>query len=431
MGAPVVHVIGAGLAGLSAATELAAIGQRVIVHEAAPQAGGRCRSYVDQILGDTIDNGNHLILSGNRAALAYLARIGGRDRLTSPHRAVFDFVHIVKTQRWRLQLSHGRVPWWVLNPARRVPATRPLDYAGLLNLRFAPPEATVGRVLRCAGPVYDCLWRPLLLAALNTEPSEASAFLANAVIKQSLERGGSACRPLIAEAGLSAAFVDPALASIAQHGGSARFGSRLRAIEFDADRVVGLRFADDRITLGLADAVVLAVPGPVAAMLVPGLAVPVEHRAIVNGHFKLTPPAELPRMLGVIGGDVEWIFAYPRRLSTTTSAADRLLDEPRESLAERLWAEVCAATGLSGPLPPWQIVRERRATFAALPSEEARRPKAVTRWRNLVLAGDYTATGLPATIEGAVQSGATAAVAIRDMARLSLTAARETGKAVS
>jgi uncharacterized protein with NAD-binding domain and iron-sulfur cluster len=88
------------------------------------------------------------------------------------------------------------------------------------------------------------------------------------------------------------------------------------------------------------------------------------------------------------------------------------MDVPRAMLAQTIWQEVSRATGIAGELPPWQIVRERRATFAATPEENARRPAARTRWRNLVLAGDWTATGLPATLEGAVRSGNRAAEAV-------------------
>ncbi len=115
-------------------------------------------------------------------------------------------------------------------------------------------------------------------------------------------------------------------------------------------------------------------------------------------------------MIGVIGGTVEWIFAFPDRLSVTISGADRLLDEPREALAQRLWAEVAQVHGLPPePMPPWQIVRERRATFAATPEQDAKRPQPLTKWKNLILAGDWTQTGLPATIEGAIRSGFRAA----------------------
>ena len=95
--------------------------------------------------------------------------------------------------------------------------------------------------------------------------------------------------------------------------------------------------------------------------------------------------------------------------STTISAADRLLDVPRETLARKIWDEVAMVAGLPNALPPWQIVRERRATFAATPGENAKRPAAATAWSNLFLAGDWTQTGLPATIEGAIRSGNRAA----------------------
>ena len=106
---------------------------------------------------------------------------------------------------------------------------------------------------------------------------------------------------------------------------------------------------------------------------------------------------------------VQWIFSFPGRVSVTISAGDRLIDTPREELAKKIWDEVARVTGLPAALPPWQIVRERRATFAATPAEDAKRPGAATQWRNLVLAGDWTDTGLPATIEGAIRSGNRAA----------------------
>jgi hypothetical protein len=114
-------------------------------------------------------------------------------------------------------------------------------------------------------------------------------------------------------------------------------------------------------------------------------------------------------MIGVIGGTVEWIFSFKERISVTISCADRLVDEDREALALRLWGEVSALLQLPPDLPPWQIVKERRATFAATPAENRKRPSAETRWPNLVLAGDWTDTGLPATIEGAIRSGRRAA----------------------
>lgn len=122
-----VHVVGAGLSGLAAAVRLVDSGCPVIVHEAAGHAGGRCRSYHDPQLGMTIDNGNHLVLSGNEAALAFLDRIGGRSAVVEHARAEFPFVDLATGERWTVHLNRGRVPWWVLDPCRRVPGSRVAD----------------------------------------------------------------------------------------------------------------------------------------------------------------------------------------------------------------------------------------------------------------------------------------------------------------
>jgi len=118
-----VHVVGAGLAGLAAAVRLAVHlagrGAGIVVHEAAGQAGGRCRSYVDSALGIKIDNGNHLVLSGNHATLAYLARIGAAERLVGPAEAEFPFVDLAQKQRWLLKPNPGRLPWWIFAQTRR------------------------------------------------------------------------------------------------------------------------------------------------------------------------------------------------------------------------------------------------------------------------------------------------------------------------
>ena len=404
-----VHIVGAGLAGLSAAVKLASQGVRVSVHEATNQAGGRCRSYYDPMLGMMIDNGNHLVLSGNHATLAFLDKIGARDQLSSPRNAGIPFVDLSTGGRWTVRANDGLVPWWILDPKRRVPGTRAWDYLSVLRLLRAPEGAAVSDLFDCSGPFYERLIKPFLLAALNTEPREGSAKLAAALILETLAAGGRNYRPLVARDGLSRAFVEPALRFIQANGGKVHFGSRLRGLTFDALRVAGLDFGEAPMRLQASDALVLAVPPVVASALVDGLKVPTEFRAIVNGHFRIKPPEPTVSITGVINGTVEWLFAFPDRLSVTISNADRLLEKPREDLAALMWQEVAAITGIADALPPWQIVRERRATFAALPHAEALRPGVATRWANLALAGDWTATGLPATIEGAIRSGNRAA----------------------
>ncbi len=411
-----VHVIGAGLAGLSAATALAAAGVPVIVSEAAPQAGGRCRSYADAATGLTVDNGNHLVLSGNGAVMAYVDRIGARDRLAGPKSAAFRFVDLAGGG-FTVAPSDGILPWWLLVAARRVPGTAAADYLALARLLRPPAGAAVADVVRTSGPLWDRLLEPVLLAALNTPPAGASAALAGAVLRGSLARGGRACRPLIATPTLAAAFVAPAVAFLERHGGKI-VPRRLTALVPRGGRVGALAFGDVPVMLDEGDAVILAVPAPVAASLLPGLGVPTDFNPIVSLHFATAPPVGAPPILGVLGGTTEWIFAFPDRLSVTISAATAAAERDRGELAAAVWAEVCRALDWPAPLPRWQVVKERRATFAATVAQDALRPPARTAYPNLVLAGDWTATGLPATIEGAVQSGATAAGLARRAAGL-------------
>jgi squalene-associated FAD-dependent desaturase len=404
-----VHIVGAGISGLSAAVRLANANYKVHLHEATQQAGGRCRSYFDAATSLTIDNGNHLLLSGNRHAVAYARSIGTEAGLVGPKRAQFPFVDLGTGQRWQLDLGDSRLPLWVFDEARRVPDTGLLDYVALMPLIWARQSKLVGDCIPCAGTLYQRLVQPLLLAALNVDPPEGSAGLAGAVVRETLLAGGQACRPLIARDGLSAVLVEPAVKLLQNKGASVQFGHELRGFGRSPDRVGELKFGDDNVAVGPGDAVVLAVPPRPAASLLPGLKTPSKFRAIVNAHFRFDPPQDLPPIVGVVGGVVEWLFAFPQRLSVTISNADRLVDMPREELAQAIWRDICKAAGIAGELPPWQIVRERRATFEATPEQNALRPGAATAWKNLFLAGDWTDTGLPATIEGSVRSGDRAA----------------------
>jgi squalene-associated FAD-dependent desaturase len=405
----VAHIIGAGISGLSAAVRLANANFRVHLYEATQQAGGRCRSYFDATTNLTIDNGNHLLLSGNHHALAYARSIGTEAGLVGPTRAQFPFVDVTTNKRWQLDLGDSRLPLWVFDAARRVPDTGLRDYLALMPLIWSSPARLVADAIPCEGLLYQRLVQPLLLAALNVDPPEGSAGLAGAIVRETLLAGGKACRPLIAREGLSAVLVEPAIKLLQGKGADIRFGHELRGFGTSSDLVGELKFGEETVALASSDAVVLAVPPRPAASLLPGLKTPSKFRAIVNAHFRIEPPKDMPPILGVVGGLVEWLFAFPQRLSITISNADRLVDMPREELARAIWRDICQASGITSELPPWQIVRERRATFEATPEQNALRPGASTAFKNLFLAGDWTDTGLPATIEGSVRSGDRAA----------------------
>lgn len=417
-GAPRVHVVGAGLAGLSAAVRLAEAGRRVVIHEAQAHAGGRCRSFEDPRLGRRIDNGNHLVLTGNPSVRAYLAAIGAGDRLVAEPDAAFAFVDLATGERWRVRLNDGPVPWWVAAPGRRIPGTRLADYLGGWRLALAGADATVADVIRDRGALWTRFWEPMTLAAINTTPERASARLLWRVLSETFLRGGAHARPMLAPEGLGEALVEPAVRWLAARGVELRHGRVLRAVEREGGRATALRFADGTERLGPGDSAVIALPPSRLRAVLPETDPPEDACAILNAFFRLAPEdaariAEAPRILGVLSATTHWIFRRGDVVSLTVSASDALgLDRTDpEVLLPRLWAETVRALGLPADsrYVAARLNKERRATFDQSPAGLARRPSARTPLANLWLAGDATETGLPATLEGAVRSGETAA----------------------
>ena len=407
-----VHIIGAGMAGLAAAVRLRHLGQRLTVYEAAPRAGGRCRSYHDPQLDCVIDNGNHLLMSGNTSAMEYLYEIGARDKLAGPTDAAFPFIDVTTGRRWTVQPGKGAVPWWILNATRRVPDTKISDYFSVLKLLGAGPEDTVADRIGTAGTLYRNFWEPLTVGAINTAPEQAAAVLMGPVLRETFLRGAEACKPLIARVSLADALIDPALAKLKDSGVAVHFGTRIRAITTNG-HVTAFETDNNTVAVSSNDIVILAVPPWIAETLLHNVKVPPAGEPIVNVHYRLphsvTAEGEV-RIVGVVGGLAQWVFARGDLASVTISAAAAVVDNAAEDIARDCWRDVALALDLKDmPEPRSRVVKERRATFAQTPQTQGLRPSPVTSYPNLLLAGDWTATGLPATIEGALRSGFKAA----------------------
>lgn len=413
--APCVHVVGAGLAGLAAALTAAEAGLPVRVYEQAPRGGGRCRSFWDDKLSLKIDNGNHFVMSGNAEALGLLRRNGaGEGAVLGPREAVYPFYDHANGARYAVRPGLARTPLWAFTPGRSVPGADFLDYAEGGALMTAPADATLDQVIRRRGALWRGFWEPMAIAALNAAPEQCQARLLIPVLTKTFLRGGAYCRPLIARETLGDAFVEPTVAAIERLGAQVRFGARVRALAFAENRLSGLVLAEGPVALGARDVLVLATPPTRAKELVPELTTPEDGEPILNGHFRLAqaPPiggGEVP-LMGVLGAATQWIAVRGPHVSLTISAASALADEDEETLLPKLWAETRAALGLpeGAGYEAGRIIREKRATFLPTPANVRRRPGAATRWPNLILAGDWTDTGLPATIEGAITSGNTA-----------------------
>lgn len=411
-----VHVIGAGLAGLSAAVHLCKAGVNVTVHETAKFAGGRCRSFYDETLGATTDNGTHLLLSGNHEVLGYLDLIGARAQMIQADTASFDFQDISNGTTWCVDLGAGQgklsLLKWLFDKGRRPPGLRPGAFLKDVRRLKRGRGETVAGCVDTSSKLYRTFWTPMTLAVLNAHPEEAAAELIWTVLDETVMRGGAFAKPMFAPKGLSDALVDPALALLFNEGVDVHFQRRITSLDVEDGQISCVNFAKAAEVLSEDDAVIMAVPHHGVAALVDGVNVPQDSHAILNVHYRVHQGVEQPQMVGLVGGAVEWLFRRGPIVSVTISGADTWMDKDGDEIAQTLWPEVARLIGNEGDMPTYRVIKERRATFAATPKAQSLRPGTCTDLSNLYLAGDWTDTGLPASIEGAVKSGRLAAEAV-------------------
>ncbi len=167
-----VHIIGAGMSGLACAVRCALAGKQVAFYEAAPQAGGRARSFVDEGLGCMVDNGSHMLLGANRSTRDYLSDISSNARISEIKPATYPFLDVRTGESWLLRPAGGWLPHWLLNSSRRVPGSKIGDYAEALSLARAGAGDTVADCVDTTGVLYERLWQPMTRAVLNADARE-------------------------------------------------------------------------------------------------------------------------------------------------------------------------------------------------------------------------------------------------------------------
>lgn len=405
-----IHIVGAGMAGLSAALQLTLARENVTVYEAAPFAGGRCRSFLDRELGCRIDNGNHLVLSGNTAIHDYLFLSNALDSMGGPGKPMFPFMDLATEERWIAHPNMGKLPWWIFDKNRRVAGTSVSDYLASLKIMTAGAYDTAASMFDTKSILYRRFWEPLIIGALNTEPEIASAALLKNIVTQTFGAGGSACIPLIPKIGLSETFVMPCLNVLRQRGTDVKYSHRLRSVKLDGMSVRELDFNGEIIEVAPQDWVIFALPVWVVRELMPEISTPTDFRSIISAHFRADAPDQTIEFTGLVGSIAEWAFVRNGVISVTVSCAERYEQYPVRDMAYWLWQDMAKLYDLDGEnVPPHRIFKEKYATFAATAEQNALRPTAFTQWNNLALAGEWTATGLPSTIEGAIRSGLKAA----------------------
>jgi squalene-associated FAD-dependent desaturase len=432
-----VVVIGAGCAGLSAASRLAETGRRVIVVEAGVRLGGRASTFVDRETQARVDNGQHVLFGCYRETYAFLKRIG-TDGLAPLDRALSvrmadasGRAHTLSCPRipapWHL--AAGILKWSAVPFSARLAALSIARALGRNPASDGGSAATVTEWLRSHGQSLELcrwLWNPLAFAALNQSPDVA---LAAPFIRVLQEMFGP--RPEDSAVGLPLVPLDelyaiPAARFVEQHHGSVLTGTAARIGVDDLGRITHVRAGDRSIE---PRSVVCAVPWYALADVWDGT-VPPAMAGIVDAATRMRPspivtvnlwfdrPVMRERFLGLVDGSMHWAFEKGNRLSVVSSGADELAAMSNDAIAAAAIDQVRRSIPGAGSAHVERVVvvKERRATFS-LAAGEPRRAQTTTPVPGLFLAGDWIDTGLPATIESAVISGHRAAACVMSQDR--------------
>jgi len=442
-----VVIIGGGLAGLTAACGLADRGYSVALVERRPSLGGRAWSFSPPQGQGEVDNGQHVFLKCCTYYIRFLQKLGVWDKAHMQKRLR---VPVIDPHRGASSLESSPLPapFHLLPSFLRFRHLSPLDKAraayAMLSIRFSDRTKNDGldsisfhRWLREHGQseaAIDRFWNLIVLATLNDDVRMVSADLALMVFQEGFLKRADGANVGYATVGLTSLIGREARRYIEERGGRVILGQGTKELLLEGERIAGARLADGSILRG--QWYVCAVPHQMLlAVIPPSLREdPFFRRArelattpIINIHLWYDRPVMALDFAAFINSEAQWVFNKSKMwhlagdgqyLDISLSGARQYIDLPKEELVERFARELrrLFPKARQARLERWLVVKERQATFAAAPGSARYRLPCRTPIENLFLAGDWTATGWPATMESAVRSGVACAEGIARLA---------------
>jgi len=431
---PSVIVIGGGFAGLRAAVDLADAGIAVTLLESKNALGGRARSFRDPATGEVVDNGQHLFLAGYTETMRFLTRLGTAQHLVFQEELRVAFAEARGKQRV-LNCPRLSEPWHLVMGLIRFSGLSFLDKLNLWRVAWEVEHApetrareTVEKWLTRMGQgraARKHFWYPLAIATLNEDPARASAMGLLSVMRGMMGKPWPHARLGMPSVGLSDLYVDAARKIIEEHGGEVRLNCTVTGITLKDWMVSRVYLADG--SSERSDAIISAVPPGVLHKIFPTVSLGGPTGPAVLEQYRTSPILSVnlwldrfvtgERFVGLVGTRFHWLFNKPalfapagittKYLSLVMSAAHDYIDQSNEDLVAAALEDLkrCFPDAEGVKVIRSQVVRERDATVSLTPELDRARPGVISRVENFFLAGDWVATGLPATIESAVVSG--------------------------
>jgi squalene-associated FAD-dependent desaturase len=415
-------IIGGGLAGLSAASILSSKKFNVTLIESSPKLGGRTYSFRDKETDSEIDNGQHIMMGCYKETLQFVKLIGAENNFDYQENLFLKFIDREKNQ-FQINASSSFYPLNLLKAILNFDALTSDDKISFIILLLKLPilsknalkKITVIEWLENENQNPNTIknfWEILCVGALNTNLEKASAFVFYEVLMQIFYKGNFASTIILPKHGLSESIINPASQFIKSNGGEIILSEVINEFVIKCQKMVSIK-SENKIYDNF-DYVISAIPLYALEKIIPkntlNINLELEYSTILNIHIWLKENNLNEKFYGLLDSTLHWIFVKENHVNIVISDANYLADKSKEEIYDLVTNELLQFTSITREnILKYKIIKEKRATFVPAIETLNMRPNSKTSIKNLFLAGDWTNTGLPSTIESAVKSGRIAA----------------------